>query len=370
MRQQPGPPDLPVIRKSRWRTTLLGVGVVVCFALGFTLHELGHGPLGAPATVASLAMIAGGGAFLYHLVLRESQQRHALEARNEALERRLAEHERELVASQRMQSFSILSAGVAHDFNNILSTMLPNVELARRSLPEASPLDELLREIESGIVRGAALSRRMLGYVRYETGEPGVVDLNDVVANARQLIHRRAIFTPRYGAEVPPVWGDATQLGQVVLNLLLNACDAVDTHGGSISVETGIAPADELLASFDASVGSFRADEAVFVRVADTGPGIPPGSVSSIFDPFFTTKETGNGLGLAASALIVRDHGGVIGVQTWPGEGTSFTVMLACAGQPKFGQLCGRPGLDCACVDDGQVLCLRAQSCSGEAACC
>jgi two-component system NtrC family sensor kinase len=188
--------------------------------------------------------------------------------------------------------------------------------------PKALPEDvvEDLRVIHRHAQRVARIAQGLLSFARSSSGQPGRVDLNRVVDETLLLVEKTMVkdgvqIQRALARDLPPIWGDASALQQVVMNLLTNARDAVK-GAGEISIETSATP---------------EAPGGVRLIVRDTGPGIPPEVLPRIFDPFFTTKAEGTGLGLSISYGIVRDHRGTVDVQSAPGEGTTFVLTFRSA---------------------------------------
>jgi PAS domain S-box-containing protein len=268
----------------------------------------------------------------------------AIWARN-VTERRAAEVERRreqeaLARTQRLDSLGLLAGGVAHDFNNLLTAMLGNAEVARRRLPEGSPAAGPLGEIEAAARRAADLTQKMLAFAGGGAMQLAWISLNEIVQEMVELL-RPALRGGRevalaLGRPSPGLEADATQMRQVVLNLVLNAAEATDGEGGRVEVATGEVYCErERLAA--ATFGADRAEgRYVYLRVTDDGAGLPPELRERIFEPFFTTKFTGRGLGLAAVLGIVRGHHGAIEVESAEGRGTTFTLLLPLA-QPRAG---------------------------------
>jgi PAS domain S-box-containing protein len=267
----------------------------------------------------------------------------AIWARN-VTDRRAAEAERRreqeaLAQTQRLDSLGLLAGGVAHDFNNLLTAMLGNAEMARRRLPPGSPAAVPLADIEVAARRAAELTQKMLAFAGGGALQFTWISLNEVVSEMVDLL-RPAL---RGGREValalarpsPGLEADPTQMRQVVLNLVLNAAEAIEGEGGRIEVATGevYCERDRLAA---AVIGADRPEgRYVFLRVSDDGAGLSPELRERIFEPFFTTKFTGRGLGLAAVLGIVRGHHGVIEVESAEGRGTTFTLLLPLS-QPRL----------------------------------
>jgi two-component system, cell cycle sensor histidine kinase and response regulator CckA len=208
----------------------------------------------------------------------------------------------------------LLAGGVAHDFNNLLMIILANAELATHAIASDPPARESISEIRNAAQRAAELTRQMLAYSGRAKFVVHPIDLSAIVAAMASLlssvISKKAVVRYELATHLPVVEGDETQIGQVVMNLMTNASDALGDEPGEILLSTGVE-------------GS-----AVFIQVSDTGHGMDPETVERVFDPFFTTKFTGRGLGLASVQGIVRGHGGEIHVTSQRGEGSVFRVLL------------------------------------------
>ncbi len=225
--------------------------------------------------------------------------------------------------SEKLAALGTLAAGLAHELNNPIGIITSRTELMlleaeSRPLPE--DLGEDLRVIHRHAQRVARIAQGLLSFSRHSSGEQGRVDLNQVVDETLLLVEKTIVkegvaLRRALAPGLPPIWGDANALQQVVMNLVTNARDAVK-DGGEISVETS--------ATTEPAGG-------VRLVVRDTGPGIPPEVLPKIFDPFFTTKAEGTGLGLSISYGIVREHQGIVDVQSRPGEGTTFVLIFRSA---------------------------------------
>ena len=246
-----------------------------------------------------------------------------------------AELESKLRETQKLESLGVLAGGIAHDFNNLLTGISGHTELALRQLPEGSPARASLEKSLEGARRGGELARQMLAYAGRSQLAVEPIDLRRLVSEMADLlrvsISMRCVLHYNFGEDLPPVHGDATQLRQIVMNLLINASEAIGERGGAITVRgqaRQVAPADA--AGF--TLGEELAPGAyVELTVADDGEGMPPEVRARIFEPFFTTKFTGRGLGLSAVLGIVRAHRGAIRVESKAREGTTFTLLLPAA---------------------------------------
>jgi len=240
--------------------------------------------------------------------------------------------EAQMQHAQKLESLGVLAGGIAHDFNNLLVGILGNASLALMDVEETSPLSELLRDIETTALRAADLTKQMLAYSGRGRFVVRPVDLSSLVEEMAHLlqtvISKRAQLRFDFARPMPEVEADATQLRQIVMNLITNASDALNGENGAITLRTGVMRAGgEYLRSpfldYQLEEGSYA-----FVEVQDSGIGMTPETMQRIFDPFFSTKFTGRGLGLAATLGIVRGHRGTIRVTSIPGEGTTFRVLL------------------------------------------
>ena len=233
--------------------------------------------------------------------------------------------------SQRMESIGRIAGGIAHDLNNSLGPILMSLELLRMKLPDPDS-QELLAILEGSAQRGADMVRQVLTFARGVEGQRVEVNAADLIREIEKIVNetflRHIQIRTRIGPGLWTIIGDSTQMHQVLLNLCLNARDAMPQGGMLVlSAENRwVDPAEEALRDNpQAGPGPF-----VLFRVEDTGSGISPDAMEAIFDPFFTTKEfgSGSGLGLSTSLAIVKSHGGFLRVATEPGKGTTFQVFI------------------------------------------
>lgn len=244
---------------------------------------------------------------------------------------------------QKLEGLGLLAGGIAHDFNNLLMGILGHADLALEECQTGSAVGSSLEQIKQIVLRAADLCRQMLAYSGKGRFVVGPVDLTRVVVDMTNLlevsISKKAAMRFNLADRLPAVEADASQLRQVVMNLVINAAEAIGQRGGVISVTTGRTVCDE-----DALRSTYLSEQAtpgtyVFLEVADTGCGMDESTRARIFDPFFTTKFTGRGLGLAAVMGIVRGHKGAIKVQSEPGKGSVFTIFLpACEAPAEAGE--------------------------------
>ena len=240
--------------------------------------------------------------------------------------------ERKLLDGQKLESLGLMAGGIAHDFNNILTGILGNANLARFKAGEDSILAPHLHKIELASARAAELCQQMLAYSGRSSFRIEPVDLSRLVQDTLPLLNVSLASRARLCLDLSDrpavVMADATQLRQIVMNLVINAADAIGERQGEIHITTGLRPFEQsyLRAASDGDL--LTPGPYVFVEVRDTGCGMTPETIAKIFDPFFTTKFAGRGLGLAAVRGIVRGHQGALHVASTPGQGSTFTLLL------------------------------------------
>ncbi|MEG5040928.1 MULTISPECIES: PAS domain S-box protein [unclassified Microcoleus] len=240
--------------------------------------------------------------------------------------------EKQFYHAQRLESLGTLASGIAHDLNNILTPILGASQLLPLKITNINePTQRLLRLLSGSAQRGADLVKQILLFSRSTDGEYVILQLSnllqEVIGVVQQTFPKSIIISTKIPAmELWTISGDATQLHQVFMNLMINARDAMSSGGSlTISAENRHLDEDDALMNLETKAGCY-----VAVRVADTGMGIPPELLNRIFDPFFTTKELGKGTGLGLSTVmgIVKNHGGFIKVYSELGKGTEFQVLL------------------------------------------
>jgi signal transduction histidine kinase/CheY-like chemotaxis protein len=260
-----------------------------------------------------------------------AERTHELSESNVLLNREMAEREAaeaRLRQMQKMEAVGQLTGGIAHDFNNMLAVVVGGLDLARRRLQTET--DEVGRHIDNameGANRAAALTRRLLGFARAEPLLPEAVDPAGLIDGMSDLIDRtlgeRVIVATQLAPAAWPIWVDPLQLENAILNLAVNARDAMNGAGRlEIAIDNVTLRAGE--------IGEAKAGDHVRIAVTDTGCGMTPDVIERVFEPFFTTKEVGKGTGLGMSQIFgfVRQSGGDIAIRSAPGEGTTVSLYL------------------------------------------
>ena len=274
---------------------------------------------GAPITVlcSGRAVGASGGASPYIELFAE-----------DVTERRILE--RQLRMTTKMEAIGRLSGGIAHDFNNLLGVIIGYSEILKRKIAAESPLYECADEIEKAGQRAVSLTRQLLAFSRQQILTPAVIDLNSLVAGMEKMLPRLIgediVVTTRLNEKIGRVKADHGQIEQVVMNLAVNARDAMP-QGGQLRIETSNAEFDETYVRHHpgAKLGSY-----VMLAVADSGTGMSAETLVHIFEPFFTTKEVGKGTGLGLATVygVVKQSGGYLWVDSELGKGSVFQMFL------------------------------------------
>jgi PAS domain S-box-containing protein len=240
--------------------------------------------------------------------------------------------EQNLQESQKLESLGVLAGGIAHDFNNLLTSIIGNTSLMMEEEGIDRDALEQLQQVDVAARRAAALCKQMLAYAGKASLELANTNLNALIEETTHLlrvsISKKAELRFSLHPALPSIAADVTQIQQVMMNLIVNASDAIGNAGGTIAVGTGVVRADR--AYLDQSFLSPHIPEGdyVTVEVSDSGPGMPMDVQSRIFEPFFSTKGQGRGLGLAAVLGIVRGHGGALRLYSEPGKGTTFKLLF------------------------------------------
>jgi PAS domain S-box-containing protein len=336
------------------RRELLGERVEVLVPRGFAAAHAEHvsgyfedprpRPVGAGLTLSgrrkdgsefpadiSLSAIGTAGGTLAAAAVRDLTERIEAEQERRALEAeaREARTRRE----HRLESIGELAGGIAHDFNNLLAVILNNAELALHTADRRAGVSEELEEIHAAAEHGAKLTRQLLIFSRRQVIRREPVDLNSVVSGMDRLLHgsigEHIQLEIKLAKSLPPVLADASQVEQVILNLAINARDAMQS-GGRLGIETSVVELDE---RYTRTRPSATPGEYVRLTVADNGPGMPPEVVERAFEPFFTTKPRGEGTGLGLSTVygIVKQCEGEVNIYSEEGSGTVVRVHLPVA---------------------------------------
>ncbi len=250
--------------------------------------------------------------------------------------RQADEHERDLAdklqQTQKLESLGVLAGGIAHDFNNLLSGILGNADLALLELSSTSAARHPLEQVLAGARRAADLTKQMLAYSGRGRFVVETIELPQLVKEMGSLlevsISKKNVLRYEFAGGVPAVDVDVAQIRQVVMNLILNAAEAIGDASGVIAVRIGAADCSAKELGEYVLGESLAAGTYVYVEVADSGAGMTPEVRGRIFEPFFSTKFAGRGLGLAAVLGIVRGHRGALRIDSQPGHGTTFRVLL------------------------------------------
>jgi PAS domain S-box-containing protein len=243
--------------------------------------------------------------------------------------------EQQMQQTQKLESLGVLAGGIAHDFNNLLTIILGNASLALDELPSMFPARDSLWAIEKTALRAAELCRQMLAYSGQGRFVIETLRLNELVSEMTSLfkasLSKKVLLNLNLADALPSLRGDSSQIRQVVMNLMINAGEALDDRSGVVTVSTGVMECRP-----DDLTGAYREERLaagvyIWLEVSDTGCGMDPETQRRIFEPFFTTKFTGRGLGLSAVLGIVRGHQGALQVTSALGRGTTFKVLFPAA---------------------------------------
>lgn len=258
--------------------------------------------------------------------------------------RRQAEEERRVIERQmfqtaKLESLGVIAGGVAHDFNNILTGILGNIDLVAQNLPQDSAAGPYLGRVADAACRAADLNRQLLAYAGMGRFVVRPINLNTLVMQTLELVRhslpKKVEVRFEQWPRLPDVHGDESQMQQVLMNLIINAGEAIGDRPGMVTLQTAVAEGVEFLPE------GLPAGRYVTVGVTDTGCGMNEATRARVYEPFFTTKFTGRGLGLAAVRGIVRGHGGAMTLDTGVGRGTTFTLFL-----PEFDRQAGHPAAE------------------------
>jgi two-component system cell cycle sensor histidine kinase/response regulator CckA len=254
--------------------------------------------------------------------------------------------ELQLAQSQKMQAIGQLAGGVAHDFNNLLTAIFMQLDVLAARHPVGDPSYEGLNEIRQTSARAADLVRKLLAFSRKQTVQREMLDLGELISEfevlLRRVLYEDVKLATEYGRNLPRIRADRSQLETAVMNLAVNARDAVRAHGGGqVTIRTARLTQEE---ARELGYPGAEGDQAL-IEVADDGPGIPPEIRDKIFEPFFTTKPVGEGTGLGLATVygIVKQSDGWIHLHTQLGEGTAFRIFLPAHSAEEAGQPAAQP---------------------------
>ncbi len=286
-------------------------------------HKDGHVVWGQVAS--SLVRNAAGEPDYFISQIQDITARKKMEEERTAMER-------QLLHTQKLESLGVLAGGIAHDFNNILMAIIGNADLALMRMNPESPAVENLKRIEQAAARATDLAKQMLAYSGKGKFVVENIDLNRLLEEMLHMlevsISKKAILRFNQHQPLPPVEADATQMRQVIMNLVINASEAIGDKSGVITITTGCMECDRSYLKDVWLDENLEGGPYVYLEIADSGCGMDKETLSKLFDPFFTTKFTGRGLGMAAVLGIVRGHRGAIKVYSEPGRGTSFKMLF------------------------------------------
>ncbi len=288
---------------------------------------------------------------LRHQALREARERQRAEEERRRLEAKIQN-------AQKLESLGVLAGGIAHDFNNLLVGILGNADLALVKETPSSPQRKYLESIIIAAQRAANLSNQMLAFSGRGKFVTEAVDLAELVRDVVHLLEMPLSKQARIRFELPEealtVEADPTQIRQLMMNLITNAADAVGDSGGLITISGGTSLCDSTYLSESYLLEDLPAGSYAHIDVTDSGEGMSPETLKKVFDPFFSTKFAGRGLGLAAVLGIVRGHRGTIRVDSEPGRGTTFRVLLPAIEQRRAVE--ARPEPEPASLRGGETI--------------
>jgi signal transduction histidine kinase/CheY-like chemotaxis protein len=265
-------------------------------------------------------------------ILRDISARKKAEEEKKRLEIQLQQ-------AQKLEALGTLAGGIAHDFNNLLMGIQGRASLMLMDSNSVSPHYEHLKGIENYVQSAAGLTRQLLGFARGGKYEVKALDLNELVSKAAEMFGRtkkEITLHSKFADGLWPVEADHSQINQVLLNIFVNAWQAMP-GGGHLYLQTG----NEVLQDIDVTPFGLTPGRYVKISITDTGIGMDEAIQQRIFDPFFTTKEKGRGtgLGLASAYGIINNHGGIIRVASKPGEGATFSIYLPASNTTASGEL-------------------------------
>lgn len=244
------------------------------------------------------------------------------------------QEEEAILRSQKMEGIGVLAGGIAHDFNNLLTGMLGQASLATAKLERNLPAIDHIKKVIVSAERAADLTRQLLAYTGKGKFHIIPVDVNQLIHDTTGLMETalppQVQLAVTFDEQLPLIYADRGQIQQVVMNLFINAVEAIGEEGGQVTIHTAttdIYPCDERNRDIDVP-SELAVGRHIVLSVSDTGSGMDPSTMERIFDPFFSTKSQGHGLGLSAIVGIIRMHKGALRVKSQLGKGTTFTIWL------------------------------------------
>jgi len=327
---------------------------------GEVWHRRSDGELFPTWMSVTLLREPEGGAMGFVCIARDVTERKKAEEEQEKLEARLQQ-------AHKLESLAVLASGIAHDYNNLLTSILGNAELAFEHLTIESPAGRHLRQIEGVAERAAELTERLLSFAGEEQLHIERLELNHLIETMRPeleaLVAKKAVLELYLKEGLPPVEIDRVQIRELLSHLVKNAYEALQESESFICVRTGLREVDASYLAGSVLTLDQPEGSCVFLEVADPGPGMDPATQARMFDPFFSTKERERGLGLATVLGIVRAHHGAIKVYSAPGEGTTIEVLFPTAEAASEARDVESPDLDrwlskgkLMVVDDEQII--------------
>lgn len=264
-------------------------------------------------------------------IVRDITERKAAEEQNLMYERRMLQ-------AQKLESLGVLAGGIAHDFNNLLMAILGYADMAQRDTTDSGNVAHCLREVENASLRAADLCKQMLAYAGKGRFIVEDIDLNEVILDTMPLLRAAISKKAKLALSLQPsraiIRADATQIRQLLMNLITNASEALGDQNGNIRVSTSVIAATPGQQEAPDSKDDPQTRDYICLEVFDDGCGMAPETLDRIFEPFFTTKFTGRGLGLAAVQGIVRGHNAQFDVRSTPGYGTTFRIRFPSVALP------------------------------------
>jgi PAS domain S-box-containing protein len=291
-----------------------------------------------PSRLETRGMRAGGGAVELEISVSRMDaggRRFAIVIARDVTQRK--ELERLLLQKDKLESLGLLAGGIAHDFNNLLVGIMGNASLALESISSNNPARAMLKDVMLASETAGNLTRQLLAYAGKGRFIIEAVDLSDLVRQIHNLVQtsvpKNVTLRMELMEDLPCIEADVTQIQQLIMNLVINAAEAIGEHQGSVLITTGVQHVDDDYIASVLTPAQISPGDYISLQVHDTGSGMSQDTIDRIFDPFFTTKFTGRGLGLAAVLGIVRGHKGAIKVYSTLQQGTTFKVLFPATGQ-------------------------------------